>query len=239
MDPRGQPLHTPQPLHAGRPSYGAKSCPPRPATSASPADRMPPRAGATRRRRHGSGRAGITWRHRQIAMPSGDAEKAVSLFVERRDVLVCNRPVRLKSVFGPLAKVRWTIARPHRAIDIGGAADAVPHQYLRAVRPDVVVARLASLRDVRVAAGPAAPGPVGVAVGVFVRVKPGPLLKADDIEPSPAKDQCSQRSGRSRTDDQDVTFSVAGHRSRPRSMVRERSRSSSVRSSRFTSLVEM
>ena len=66
------------------------------------------------------------------------------------------------------------------AVDVGGAADPVPHQHLGGVRADreVVLVAAADI-DVGAPAGAALPLPVAAGVEVVALLDPPTLLQAD------------------------------------------------------------
>jgi hypothetical protein len=72
----------------------------------------------------------VAWWHRRIAGQAADADHAIGLLIEGGDILIADRPVRLQAVLVMLAEIRGTVTRPDGAIDIGRAADTVPHQDL-------------------------------------------------------------------------------------------------------------
>ena len=81
-------------------------------------------------RAQGQGRRRIVGPRRQgrIAGQAAGADQPVDGVVVGRQVLVGDRPVRRQAVLDALAEIGRPIARPERGVDVGRAADGVPHQ---------------------------------------------------------------------------------------------------------------
>src|SRR5258707_806588 len=77
--------------------------------------------GARRGGRHGEGAAGGD---RGVAVKAADADPPVGLVVERRQVLIGERPVGGETMLDALAEVARPEARPDCGVDQGRAADA-------------------------------------------------------------------------------------------------------------------
>src|ERR1700683_2036756 len=104
--------------------------------------------------------ARVAGRHGEVAGEAARADETIGLLVEGRKVLIGNRPIRLETVLVALAEVGGAVARPDRAVDIGRAADPVPHQDLRGVRLDRIVVGMMALVDVGAPVRAPLPGPV-------------------------------------------------------------------------------
>ena len=116
--------------------------------------------------------ARVARRHRGIASEAARADETIGLLVEGREVLVGDRPVRRETMLVALAEVGRPEARPDRAIDVGRAADPVPHQDLRGVRLDRIVVGMMALVDVGTPVRAPLPGPVGTVVRMISRLDP-------------------------------------------------------------------
>src|ERR1700722_14940334 len=117
-----------------------------------------PASGAGEGQRPGGAR--VARRHGEVAGEAARADETIGFFVEGREVLIGNRPVRLQTVLVALAEVGGPEARPNRAVDIGRAADPVPHQNLRGVRLNWIVVWVMALVDVGAPVRASLPSPV-------------------------------------------------------------------------------
>ena len=134
----------------------------------------------------GQGRRRIIGSRRQarIAGQAAGADQAVDGVVVGRQVLVGNRPVRRQTVLGALAEIGRPKARPDRGVDVGRAADGVPHQDAGGRAFDRIIGRCLANVVVRAPAPVALPFPVGIMVRMGRRLRPLPLLEAHYLEPS-------------------------------------------------------
>ena len=179
--------------------------------------------------------ARVARRHGGVAGEAARADETIGLLVERREVLIGNRPVRLQTVLVALAEVGGPVARPDRAVDIGRAADPVPHQDLRGVGLDRIVVGMMALVDVGAPVRAPLPGPVRAVVRMISRLDPCALLEAEHIEAALRENRGGERSGRARADNQHIAVLTLGHRFRPQAWVRLLSRSRPLMSTRRTS----
>src|SRR5580692_1452716 len=179
--------------------------------------------------------ARVARRHGGVAGETARTDETIGLFVEGREVLVGNRPVRRQTVLVALAEVGGPEARPNRAIDIGRASDPVPHQNLRGVRLDRIVVGMMALVDVGVPIRAPLPGPVRAIVRMISRLDPCALLEAEHIEPALRENRGGERPGGARADNQHIAVLTLGHRFRPQAWVRLLSRSRPLMSTPLTS----
>ncbi len=175
----------------------------RPPVPAEPVERacQPAADRAQRQRRR---RVALVRRHRRIAGEPAHADDPVDAIVIGCEVLVGDRPVGREAVLDALAEVGWPIARPECRVDVGRAADRVPHQDVGARALDrIVVAAVADI-VVRMPALLPLPFPVGAEVRVIVGRGPAALLEADHLEPRLAQHHARKRAAGARADHQDV-----------------------------------
>ena len=175
----------------------------RPPVPAEPVERagQPAADRAQRQRRR---RVAIVRRHRRIAGEPAHADDPVDAIVIGCEVLVGDRPVGREAVLDALAEVGWPIARPECRVDVGRAADRVPHQDVRGRALDrIVVAAVADI-VVRMPALLPLPFPVGAEVRVIVGRGPAALLEADHLEPRLAQHHARERAAGARADHQHV-----------------------------------
>src|SRR3984957_10043868 len=177
----------------------------------------------------------VAWRHGGVAGEAARADETIGLFVEGREVLIRNRPVRRQTVLVALAEVGGPEARPNRAIDVGRAADPVPHQNLRGVRLDSIVVGMMALVDVGAPIRASLPSPVRAVVRMISRLDPCALLETEHIEAALRENRGGERPGGTRADNQHITVLTLGHRFRPKAWVRLLSRSRPLMSTRRTS----
>ena len=145
------------------------------------------------------------------------AHQPVGLVVERRQLLVGDRPVRGEAVLPALAEVGRAEARTQRREHVGGAADAVPHQRVRLLALDRVVVRPAAEARLRTPAVLALVLEVAAVVRMLRRLGPPALVKADDPQPRLRQHQAADRAARPGADHQHVHGIGLSHRavSRP------------------------
>ena len=111
---------------------------------------------------------------------AGHADHPVGLVVERRQVLVGERPVRGQAVLHALAEVGRAEPRPQRREHVGRAANAVPHQRVRLAALDGVIVRAFANCGLGVPVVLPAVNEVGAEMRMPGRLGPAALVEADD-----------------------------------------------------------
>src|SRR6202044_46417 len=155
-------------------------------------------------------RARVARRHGGGAGETARTDETIGLFVEGREVLIGNRPVRRQAMFVALAEVGGPEARPNRAVDIGRAADPVPHQNLRGVCLHRIVVWVMALVDVGAPVRAPLPGPVRAVVRMISRLDPCALLEAEHIEAALRENRGRERPSSARADNQHITVLTLG-----------------------------